>query len=710
MQKCEFCGSLIPEYASFCGQCGRVPTKAIETKTIASDIHLPDIQNFNTSSNVAVPANLQPGMAYNQQSFISNLPTTSLNYEEEEEEEESRRRAALLGMGIPLLGSLAVEGMPNVGNVPMVEGTPQMSGVPTVQGSPYPPAGSMGQALYSSPTVMAPQLPSSIPVSPLPATTAVTLHHPPSPAHPPHPSHPSSPSHKPHGCSTVFIITAIIIPILIILSFIGLGLTLFAPSLTLSGSTIVVQGGNFTLYGSHFIPGSSVTLTLDDTIPIYFSSRSLPTQSALKANTSVEFLTLETPQAQQLAFSNNTLSVSVDGTFSVTITANPGWSIGKHTINASEVPTHRSTSLDFTIYMAGTTPGPTTTGSTSPTPSPTTNNHGSPTPTTTLTPTATATIPGLSCVNPATLSLGRVIQGSTHAVSSQITLCTSGTGTVNWTATWDQIAAPWLNLNQTSGQISAPGQASVTVSALASNITPGSYSATVAFTSQPDNKTQSLQVAFTVQGGCVSGNPNTQSYSGVANTSDPGSQTATITNCGPTGSWSASIQTNNGGNWLFASPTSGMLNAGASNNVVITASNLKAQLGAGTYTGNVIFKIGTGTFTVHVTLTVMPAPTLSVTPTTIFANRQCKFDQASGIWLCYVSLTNNSNTLSLKWFASSSLSNVAISPSSSTLQAGQTSSVQFSIPQSDCSPKGAGSLTFTGPGNAVTVAWNCILG
>ncbi|MGZ6368357.1 MAG: zinc ribbon domain-containing protein, partial [Ktedonobacteraceae bacterium] len=307
MQKCEFCGSLIPEHASFCGQCGRVPIKAIETKTIASDFYIPDIQNFDTSTNVSVPAKVQPSMAYNQQSFISNLPTTSLNYEEEEEEER-RRRAALLGMGIPLLGSLAVEGMPDAGNVPMVEGTPQMSGVPTVQGSPYPPAGSMGQGLYSNPTVMAPQLPSLIPISPLPATTTVTLHHPHRPPHtaqPPHPSHPSSPSHKPHGCSTVFIISAIIIPILIILSFIGLGLTLFAPSLTLSGSTIVVQGGNFTLHGSHFIPGSSVTLTLDDTIPIYFSSRSLPTQFAQTTNASFAFLTLDTPQSQQTAFSSN---------------------------------------------------------------------------------------------------------------------------------------------------------------------------------------------------------------------------------------------------------------------------------------------------------------------------------------------------------------------------------------------------------------------
>src|SRR5260370_21607575 len=97
------------------------------------------------------------------------------------------------------------------------------------------------------------------------------------------------------------------------------------------------------------------------------------------------------------------------------------------------------------------------------------------------------------------------------------------------------------------------------------------------------NTTKSLQISSTVQAGCASGNPNTLNYSGVANVSDPAAQTVTITNCGPAGAWSAATQTNNGGNWLFASPTTGTLNAGASSNVTITASNLKAQLAAGTY-------------------------------------------------------------------------------------------------------------------------------
>jgi hypothetical protein len=287
-------------------------------------------------------------------------------------------------------------------------------------------------------------------------------------------------------------------------------------------------------------------------------------------------------------------------------------------------------------------------------------------------------------------------------------LCTTGTGTVNWTATWDQNTAPWIQLDHTSGQISAPGQAQVNVSALASNLKPGNYSVTLTFTSQPDNTTKSLPVSFTVQVGCVTGNPNKLSYSGVARVSDPAPQSVTITNCGPPSTWSASTQTNDGANWLVVSPTSNTLNAGASNNVTITASNLMTQLAAGTYTGSVTFKIGSGTFTVNVTLTVMPAPILSGTPTLIVANRQCKLDQTGSLWVCSVLLTNHSNTVSLNWSAASGLHGVNFNPSSGTLPHGKSISVKITVPISDCPTKGI--LTFTGPANTVTVNWSCIVG
>jgi Viral BACON domain len=700
MYKCKFCGSVIPDYASFCGQCGRTPDKAMETRTMVSGLHMPDVQDAKTVTIASLPGNSTPDWAYNQQTFYTDTPTISLS--QDEEEEERRRRAAILGMGVPLIGGLAVEGQLDAANIPMVQGTPQIGGVPTVQGTPQSSAGSIGQGLYSSPTIMAPQLPYSTPVFPLPATTTA-LHH---PHDPHHTNHPHTPHHEPHGCGLVFIIAAISIPILIILSFLGLGLTVLAPGLSLSGSTNVVQGGTLTLHGTHFIPGSSVTLTLDDTIPLYFSSRNLPAQSAFTKNAAMQILSTDTQQAMQLLLSNNTVSVGGDGTFTITLTANPYWAIGEHTIKASETLTHRSADLVFTIYLTGTTPTPATTG----TPSASPSANVTPSPTTTLTPTATTTLPGLSCVNPSSLSLGPVSQGYNQPVSAPVTLCTTGTGTVNWTATWDQNAAPWLQLDHTSGQISAPGQAQVNVSALASNLAPGSYSVTLTFTSQPDNTTKSLPISLTVQAGCATANPNRLSYNGVASVSDPAAQSVIITNCGPLGTWSASTQTNTGANWLFVSPTANTLNAGATNNVTFTASNLKAQLAAGTYTGSVTFKIGSGTFIVNVTLTVMPAPTLSGTPTLIPVNRQCKPDQAGSLWTCSVLLTNNSNAVSLNWSATSGINGINFSPSSGTLPPGINNSVQISIPQSDCTTIGKGILTFTGPANTVSVEWYCSAG
>ncbi|HXX79784.1 MAG TPA: hypothetical protein VEI53_14920, partial [Ktedonobacteraceae bacterium] len=184
-KSCEFCGSLIPDNASFCGRCGRVSSRSLETKTMVGDMYIPNIQNIDTSTLSNAPGNLQANPVYDQQFSMSNFPTASLS-QEEEEEEERRRRALLLGMGVPLLGSLAVDGMPGVGNVPTVQGSPQDYGVPSVEGTPNPEAGLMGQSLYSSPTTMAPQLPFPAMVSPLPTST-VTL---PPPNHPYHPGNP----------------------------------------------------------------------------------------------------------------------------------------------------------------------------------------------------------------------------------------------------------------------------------------------------------------------------------------------------------------------------------------------------------------------------------------------------------------------------------------------------------------------------------------
>jgi hypothetical protein len=144
----------------------------------------------------------------------------------------------------------------------------------------------------------------------------------------------------------------------------------------------------------------------------------------------------------------------------------------------------------------------------------------------------------------------------------------------------------------------------VGVNADASKLTPGNYSVAVTFTSQSGNKTFTLNVSFSVQAGCISGTPRSLNFTGIAGQSDPQPQTVTITNCGAFGTWSESTETDSGGNWLSASPTGNNLNGGAPTGVRITASNLIAKLRPGTYSGKVIFSIGSGSFILYVTLTV----------------------------------------------------------------------------------------------------------
>ena len=83
MHTCEFCGSEIPDDASFCGECGRAPDKAMEARTMASGLHMPDVQDMGTAISANVTGNAKPYWVYNQQTFNSDTPTASLSQEEE---------------------------------------------------------------------------------------------------------------------------------------------------------------------------------------------------------------------------------------------------------------------------------------------------------------------------------------------------------------------------------------------------------------------------------------------------------------------------------------------------------------------------------------------------------------------------------------------------------------------------------------------------
>src|SRR5258708_21060658 len=304
MRVCEYCGNVLSNQAAFCGQCGRTPTSLPEGPTM----DLSAVQLYNN-----------------------------------EQEEEERRRAALAGLGmIDFVG----EGQLSAGTVPMVQANPQPGGVPSVQGTPPFFAQQGGQAappLSSAPTWSAPQY------AP-PAYPQLT------PIRPPLPRRPTSPHHShPTGCAPAWLVL-LFVAILIITSVITLGLTVLTPNLsTLNGSTNIDIGGSLHIHGSSFIPGSSVSLTLDDATPLYFTSSHTPVLANCTVSTLLQSGLAALPIAHQLS-SSNLVTISGNGTFTVTITIDQSWHTGQHSIRAAEKISPRRSTTSLQVRLPVTLP------------------------------------------------------------------------------------------------------------------------------------------------------------------------------------------------------------------------------------------------------------------------------------------------------------------------------------------------------------------
>ncbi len=659
MRYCEFCATELPDHATFCGYCGRAPTNSAEALT--------GVTEYPTAG-------------------LNNTPGT----DEDEDEEEKRRRAAVIGFGLPLLADSMAQ-VPGE-HVAMVHGTPEVGGVPSVQGTPQ-----TGQTPDFSHRTHGTQ-PST---SPQHATQSQDISS--QPTRHLHPSHRKRSAPGRIIRAGLVTITAVT---LIVASIIGAGFTILSPALSLSGSTNVTWGETIHLNGSHFIPGSSVVLTLDGTTPLFFTSREPAIQLSSNADIAAG-LAMLVPSIDQINTSTNSVVVSANGTFNITINISSDWHVGHHTIRAEEKITRRSAILNFTIQQEQQTSTPTPTPSPAATSSPTDTSTPTDTPSPTATPSPPPSSPttsasGLSCVTPASIALA-ANQGSNQPNSKKITLCTSGSGLLTWTASWDHNQAPWLQLDHSSGQIQAPGQGQAQVSAQANGLKPGKYTTTVTFSSQPGSSTVSLTVNFTVQAVCVSTTPGTLTFTGVVANSDPPAQTVKVSNCGGTaGDWSASPKAT----WLTVDPTNGTLSGGKTQQVQIAAS--LANLKIGTYNDDIVFTLGSSQSTVHVTLTVQ-APTLSVQPTSINANRDCgtPTNSSAGGWVCNVTVTNTGNVQGdLNWSVSSSgVAGITFTPASGTLAAGASAQVTVNVPENGCQTPTT--LTFVGPANTVNVAWNC---
>jgi hypothetical protein len=94
---------------------------------------------------------------------------------------------------------------------------------------------------------------------------------------------------------------------------------------------------------------------------------------------------------------------------------------------------------------------------------------------------------------------------------------------------------------------------------------------------------------------------------------------------------------------------------------------------------------------------------LTATPAALNTVQDCT--SGVGSWTCTITVLNSSTTGNLDWSASSDISGLIFNPVSGTLSPGAAVQVIISVPYASC--PGTGSITFSAPATAVTVALEC---
>jgi len=713
MHRCKFCGSALPARASFCGSCGRTLYEVGDRGTELSNTPTLDLPASEPAAQTPPikPVRLQPlhDAAENQYPGATErypwpgadseqLPTLADN--QQHDEDDWQRRGMILGA--PFLTMLAEDAQAPAGNVPMVQGTPQAGGLPMVQGTPPAPANPPAGQLYvqnpapstPSPT---PNAGSWVPHTPPPqhGTGEFTGHH--HQTHTPARHHvsgelahhhvsgelPTGPLdtshhrarsrrwhlHGPHHLVSIVIVATIAVVVLII-SGLGVGLAIIHPSLSLSSSS-VVSGGTMSLHGSNFIPGSSVTLTLDNGLPVAYAGHGVTGQAgSYAAGLATAFQISAADQLAQPTTTNASVPVNGTGSFDVTIHVGESWSPGRHTIHAIDSVLGRSAELQFTVVPQQ----------------------------------------GRLELRPSTLDFGKLQKG-TKAILS-VVLSNTGKHPLTWQAALANAASTsWLKVQPVAGTINAGADQFIYIIADTGGLKVGSYSATLDIRSDAGNPQVPVNLQVTQPGkpqARLVPNPKTLDFGQLV----AGNQATLPVTIGNVGTQKLDWKATTGNtSWLALDSNNGTVQPGGLPGVIQVTANATG-LATGNYSATLSITSNGGSAQVRVTMVVIngppPPPTLASSPGsfTVPGDPHCTYNASTG-WTCVVSLSSSQSAqANLNWTASSSgVNGVTFSQASGTLSPGQTAQVSITIPNMACPAQA--DFTFTGPGNATNVLWNC---
>jgi spore coat protein U-like protein len=295
-------------------------------------------------------------------------------------------------------------------------------------------------------------------------------------------------------------------------------------------------------------------------------------------------------------------------------------------------------------------------------------------------------IPALTVSPDRTLNSTGPVGGPFKPASITYTLTNLSGSALSWTAANTQT---WDTLSATSGSIPANSTTTVTVSfsSAANALAAGNYTDTVTFGSTSGNKTRGVSLTV-IPAMTVSPNESLNSSGPVGGPFRPASITYTLRNLSSSAvSWTAA----NTQTWDTLSATSGSIPANSTTTVTVSFNSAANALAAGSYSDTITFGGSGGTFTRGVSLTVIPAFTVS--PNETF-NTAGAFGGPFRPGTTTYTLHNSSST-SVTWTAAGTGQTWdTITPGSGTLAGGESTRVTVSI-NSGANTLAAGSYSDT---------------
>ncbi|GHO44438.1 hypothetical protein KSX_26010 [Ktedonospora formicarum] len=220
---------------------------------------------------------------------------------------------------------------------------------------------------------------------------------------------------------------------------------------------------------------------------------------------------------------------------------------------------------------------------------------------------------------PNTLSFSGMEGGTFPATQTlKISALHSCPGALNWSVSSD---AKWLHLSTSNGTTPSSLAISVDTSALQPAILPATYSAALSLSSATG--VQVLPVTLTLNATpspAMTLSSTHVSLSALTSQDSPAQQSIVLTNTGKGQlTWKATTTTTSGGSWLSVSPASGTLEAGASQQLSLSAM-LPINSGSGVYNGTLTLsgtdsigsQLAGGMRTIPISLTVRSSCALSV--------------------------------------------------------------------------------------------------